>query len=273
VVVGNPARLLLLAKMGKLKFRDLHFLVFDEADRLTAGECREEMTALVQIIARESAGQGRQNNDRHIPLTVAACSATVTAKISEYLFPLLDGVTLLETDEQEILRDRIEHWAIFFESRRKTQTLISFLAAVKPKKALVFSGRTYDAGKTAAALQSRRLNAAGLYSGMDKKERKAAIDRFRSAKTSVLVSSDLMARGLDIPGISHVIALAVSENRETYIHRAGRTGRAGKRGIMVSIGDELEMRRLAALERKLGITVHPKELYRGRVGKPALEVP
>ena len=259
--VGNPGRLLLLAKMGKLKFHSLRFLVLDEADRLCAKECLEEMNALTEIIIGKSRG-------RELQLTVAACSATVSAKTRETLRPLLDGAQLLETDEHEVLRERIEHWAIFSESRRKTQTLVSFLAAAKPKKTLVFSGRSYDAGKVVAALHKRRIAAAGLYGGMDKRERKTAIDNFRSGKAAVLVSSDLAARGLDIPDVSHVIALETSDNKETYIHRAGRTGRAGKRGIMVTIGDEVEMHRLAALEKKLGIAVHPKELFNGRVCKP-----
>ncbi|MCL1836335.1 MAG: DEAD/DEAH box helicase [Treponema sp.] len=255
-VVGNPGRLLLLAKMGKLKLQALRFVVLDEADRLTAKECVGEMQELARLITGRPA--------------VAACSATVSGKTAALLSPLLDDAINLETDEQEILRERIEHWAIFSEGRRKNQTLISFLAAGKPKKALVFTGRSWDAGKLAAAMQKRRIAVAALYSGMGRQERKDAIDRFRSGKAAVLVSSDLAARGLDIPGISHVIALDVSESRDAYIHRAGRTGRAGKRGIMVSIGDEVEMRRLAALEKKLGIVVHPKELYEGKICKPEI---
>jgi superfamily II DNA/RNA helicase len=103
---------------------------------------------------------------------------------------------------------------------------------------------------------------------MDKKSRKEAIDGFRSGKITVLVSSDLAARGLDIPGITHVIALDVPSEGGPYVHRAGRTGRAGKRGIMITIGDEVEMRRLARLEKKLGIIMYPKVLYRGRVCVP-----
>jgi len=262
VVVGNPGRLLLLAKMGKLKFRDLSFLVLDEADRLTSPECIEETSALAQLFSAEL--KRRTGNS----FVIAACSATVSAKTRDLLKGLLESAELLETDEQEILRDRISHWAIFSEARRKNQTLVSFLAAVKPKKTLVFTSRSNDAGKTASVLQHKKIAAAALFSGMDKKERKEAMERFRSGKASVLVSSDLAARGLDIPGISHVISLDVGEDRDAYIHRAGRTGRAGKKGIMVSIGDEVEMRRLAALEKKLGITVYPKELYGGKVLQP-----
>jgi len=267
VIVGNPGRLLLLLKMGKLKFLDLRFLVLDEADRLTAAECRDETAALAQFLVRE---QKRRTSAGQPGLVTAACSATVSAKIMGLFNPLFDGAELLETDEQEILRDRISHWAIFSESRRKNQTLISFIASVKPKKTLVFTVRSNDAGKTASILQRHKIAAAALFSGMDKKERREAMERFRSGKAAVLVSSDLAARGLDIPDISHVIALDVSEDKDVYIHRAGRTGRAGKKGIMVSIGDELEMRRLAALEKKLGIAVYPKELYGGRICEPEI---
>jgi superfamily II DNA/RNA helicase len=103
---------------------------------------------------------------------------------------------------------------------------------------------------------------------MDKKNRKQAIDDFRADRVKVLVASDLSARGLDIPGISHIIALDVGTGPEAYIHRAGRTARAGKRGVMVTIGNAEEMRTLARLEKKLGITVYPRELYKGTVVAP-----
>ena len=256
--VGNPGRVLLLAKAGKLSLRGLRFLVLDEADRLVAPELREETAELARAIARAALPS----------LTVAACSATVSAKTVESLRPLLENALTLETDEREILRDRIRHWAIFSEGRRKTRALASFLAAAKPKKTLVFASRSHDVGKAVAALQARKIDAAGLFGGMDSGERKAALERFRSGKAAVLVSSDLAARGLDVPGISHVVALDVGEDPDVYVHRAGRTGRAGARGVMTCIGDEVDLRRLAALEKKLGIAVYPKELSHGRILAP-----
>jgi superfamily II DNA/RNA helicase len=261
-VVGSPGRLLVLAKMRKLKLGDLRFLVLDEADRLTVRESLEETRELLGLIAR-NAGEG---------ISAAACSATVSAKTGELLGPLFEKAEFIESDEQEILRDRIEHWAVFSEGRRKVQTLRSVLAALKTGKAgfkaLIFAGRNDEAGKILSQLQYHRVSAAALSGGMDKKSRKEAIDAFRAGKLNALVSSDLAARGLDIPGLSHVIALDVPADAEAYVHRAGRTGRAGKRGVMISIGDEIEMRRLAALEKKLGITVRPKELYQGKLLKP-----
>jgi superfamily II DNA/RNA helicase len=296
VVVGNPGRVLLLARMGKLKFGALRALIFDEGDRLVAEDLRAETMELLGYIAgpvktgerrgglnggggREDAPEpGGAGKRRGFPprdradLLCAACSATMSAKSWDLLLPFMGGeLRIVETDEQEILRERIQHWALWSEGRQKIRTLRSFLAAVKPKKALVFCGRSWDAEHIASQL--RHLSAAALYGGMEKKRRRDTVGGFRSGGLTVLVCSDLAARGLDIPGISHVIALDVPQDAEAYTHRAGRTGRAGKRGIMVSIGDEVEMRRLALLEKRLGLKVYPKELYRGQVIAPAGESP
>jgi superfamily II DNA/RNA helicase len=129
----------------------------------------------------------------------------------------------------------------------------------------VFSGGAGQPGNIVSQLQYHHINALPLFSGMDKKSRKTAIDAFRGGKLKVLVSSDLACRGLDINGVTHIIALDCSGEDLVYIHRAGRTARAGRRGVMVTIGDELEMNALVRLEKRLGITVYPKILFRGRV--------
>jgi len=125
-------------------------------------------------------------------------------------------------------------------------------------------------------LLHHHVSAAGLFGKVNKKpqtgtERKEALDSFREGRAAVLVSTDLAARGLDIPDITHVIALDVPADGEVYIHRCGRTGRAGKKGVMVTIGDETQMRLLASLEKKLKIRVMPKELYQGRVCVPQMD--
>jgi superfamily II DNA/RNA helicase len=157
--------------------------------------------------------------------------------------------------------------------------LRSLLAALKAKKrrfkALIFTSRGDEAEKILSQLQYHSIKACGLFGKINKKpltstERKTALDSFKSGSADVLVSTDLAARGLDIPGITHVIALDVPSDSEIYIHRCGRTGRAGKRGIMVTVGDETQMRLLASLEKKLKIRVHPKELHHGQVCAPEM---
>jgi superfamily II DNA/RNA helicase len=255
VIIGNPGRLLQLARMGKLRLGAVEALVLDEGDRLAAEELFEETAALIALV-----------NPRRI---TAACSATLSPRVRERLMPFMgEGPRVEAAGGGEVLRGAIEHWALFSEERRKIGTLRSLLEAAKPRKALVFAARGAQVGNILSQLQYHHLPAGGLHGDMDRKARKQALEDFRRDRTRILVTSDLASRGLDIPGISHIIALDVPQTGDPYIHRAGRTGRAGNRGIMVTIGDEDELRRLANLEKKLGIIIYPKELYQGRVMAP-----
>jgi superfamily II DNA/RNA helicase len=274
IVVGNPNRLLLLAQKRILKLNGLYSLVLDEADRLISDEMVNDTTELCAMIRKYS-----QTDN----ILLAACSATINKKHAEKISAVFFGiekkreVLLIESENNEILRDKIEHWAIFSEKRRKDQTLRSLLAAIKAKrsrlKALVFTSKGDEASLVLSRLQYHHVPSAGLFGKAGKKplsgaERKEALDLFRNGKIDALVSTDLAARGLDIPGITHVIAFDVPADSEAYIHRCGRTGRAGKRGIMVTIGDETQMRLLALMEKKLKIRINPKELRYGQICAP-----
>jgi superfamily II DNA/RNA helicase len=149
--------------------------------------------------------------------------------------------------------------------------LRSLLAAVQPRKALVFTKRGAQVGNIVSRLQYYKIPALGIFGDMDKKARKRSIDDFRQGRSKVLVCSDLAARGLDIADISHIITLDASEDPDAYVHRAGRTARAGRRGIVAVIGDEADLRNLSRVEKKLGIIVYPKVLYKGQVCVPEAE--
>jgi superfamily II DNA/RNA helicase len=266
VIIGNPGRVLALVRLGKLKTRSLEALVLDEADRLAADELFEETAELLRFI---QAG-------RSAPLQIAACSATMPPKSRERLFSVTGelpgmGEAGIDGAEEDVLRNKIHHWAIWSESREKIDTLRSFFVAAKPRKVLVFTARGDDVGKIAARLQYHHVAAGGLHGKMEKTSRRAALEDFRRGRLMALVTSDLAARGLDISGISHVIALDVPGEADAYLHRAGRTARAGKEGVMVTIGDAEEMRALAKLEKKLGIVIYPKELYQGTIAAPEVE--
>ncbi|MDR2210069.1 MAG: DEAD/DEAH box helicase [Spirochaetaceae bacterium] len=252
-VVGNPARVLQLMGMKKLSLRNLRFLVLDEGDSLLAEELYGETSAVCA-------------QARDIPARLISCSATFPPKSRDRLFSLAPSPwNTIEENNLPVLQRNIEHWAFFAEDREKVSFLRSFLSAVKPRKTLVFCSRGGPAGMILSRLQAHHWAAGGIWGDMDKKARKAAIDLFRNGSLSILVASDLACRGLDMEGISHVVAMDISSDPLTYLHRAGRTGRMGKRGIMVTIGNEGELRQLARVEKKLGITVYPKELYGGRV--------
>lgn len=262
IVIGGPARLLELIHLKKLKAHAIQTLVLDEADRLLSPELRDETEGLLE----------------RLPQTVqlVGCSATVSDYTRKILQKARDAINnenitpieLVTLPPEDILRKKITHWAIFAERRDKIDTLRSFINAVKPEKLIVFTSRADQIDNIVSKLRYRKIDCEGLSAKTDKKLRKTAIDRFRSGKCPVLITTDLSSRGLDIPGITHVVQMDLPESTDFFIHRSGRTARAGQKGFNCVIGDAVEMDKFARLEKKLHITVYPKMLYEGRLISP-----
>jgi len=263
IVIGNPARLVELIHLKKLKIQHIASAVLDEADRLITKDTVQETETLLSLLPKE--------------VQIIACSATITEKTKQNLCGMFSSLSFVQQTDtvmlppENILKSRITHWALYAERRDKIDALRQFLAAEKPVKALVFTSRPDQVDNIITKLTYKKVNCAGLYAKAGKMERKNAIDRFRNGKCTVLVTSDLAARGLDIPGISHIIQMDLPSDDEFFIHRAGRTARAGSTGINIVIGDEYEMEKYAALEKRLGIIVHPKQLYQGKIADPCIE--
>ena len=250
IVIGTAARLVELIRLKKLKVQDLYCAVFDECDRLLKKESFEDTDNLRNCIAKEC--------------QIIGCSATIN-KPARIFFADAQNIKM---QDEFILSKKIEHWAIYAELREKIDFLRKFLAAENPGKALIFTSRSDQVENIYKKLTYKHIDCAALYAKADKQERKSAIDRFRSGKCKILITSDLGARGLDIPDITHIIQMDLPEDDDFFIHRAGRTARAGKNGINVVIGDEFELRRYAALEKKFGLTVYPKQIRNGKITKP-----
>ena len=262
IVIGGPARLLELFHLKKLKLDGVQALVLDEVDRLTAKEMIEDTLALINAMKKD--------------IQLIAASATITKSTRKILQDTRikqNGTTesdlkTLFLPPEDVLRKRITHYAIFAETRNKIETLRKLLAAEKCEKALVFTSKLDQVANITAKLKHHNIECSALTAKTEKTERKSTIDRFRSGKIKILVTSDLVARGMDIPNISHVIQMDMPSDDDFFIHRAGRTARMGKTGVNIVIGDAFEMRKYAAIEKKLKITVYPRMLYKGKLVDP-----
>ncbi|MBQ0166591.1 MAG: DEAD/DEAH box helicase [Treponema sp.] len=263
IIIGSPARLIELIRIKKLKVEKTAAFVLDEADRLFAPELRDASAELTRLMPQSA--------------QIAACSATVKPKLADIIQESMnarfkDGdpasshaLELILLPPEDILQRKITHWAFFAEQREKIDLLRKLLFAEKPSKTLIFTSRPDQVENIASKLQFKNIPCEALHARADKQERKAAIDRFRSGKATILITSDLASRGLDFPGITHIIQMDVPVNDDFFIHRSGRTARAGATGINILIGDAHEMRQLARMEKRLHITVYPKQLFNGKV--------
>lgn len=252
IIIGTAARLVELIRLKKLKTQDIFSCIFDECDRLVKKESYEDTYNLKTLIPENS--------------QIIALSATITKQVKDF-FNQIDTVIM---PKEDILTKNITHWAFFAERRDKIDTLRKILNAEKIEKVLIFTSRADQVENIYSKLKFKGIDCISLHAKADKKERKNAIDKFRSGKIKILITSDLCARGLDIQNITHVIQMDFPSDEDFFIHRSGRTGRAGKKGINIVIGDEYELNKFALLEKKLGITVYPKEIYQGKIQSPKI---
>ena len=253
IICGSVARIVELIRLKKIKINDLFAIVFDETDRLVKKELLEETNELYNLIPQST--------------QIIACTAT----INQFTKRFFAGINNVILPNEDILTKRITHWAIYAEQRDKIETLRKFLLAEKPGKVLIFTSRADQVENITSKLKYKNFECASIHAKSDKQERKATLDRFRSGKNKILITSDLAARGLDIPNITHIVQMDLPSDEDFFIHRSGRTARAGKTGINVVIGDEFEMNQFAKLEKKLKIIVYPKEIYGGKVLAPRMD--
>jgi len=293
IVIGGPARLLELIHLKKLKADAVETLVLDEADRLLSPELRDATEGLLERLPRRVQLIGNSATVSDYTRKVLQNARDAIDRASEEKAPAESGkasgskdsagkistdmaangsksgtIEFVTLPTEDVLRKRITHVAIFAERRDKIDTLRSFINAVKPKKLLVFTAKSDQIENIASKLRYRKLECEALSAKIGKQDRKSAIDRFRSGKVSILVTTDLASRGLDIPDVTHVVQLDLPQTADFFIHRAGRTARAGKTGMNCVIGDAYEMQDFAKLEKKLGLKVYPKILYKGKLTSP-----
>ena len=252
IVVGSPGRIRELIQLRKLKAHLVKSLVIDEADRLLVEESLSSIRELLGVLPR----------DRQLVFV----SATQQEESGAVIASLAPALVLLQTAPTPMNPD-IEHLGLVCEERDKPDVLRSLLHAMQPERAIVFVHRTETAEIVAAKLDYHHISVAQLHGAFDKVDRKKAMDDFRSGRATVLIASDVAARGLDIPGVTHIFNLDAPALSKAYLHRVGRTARAGASGVAVTLFTEPETRLARRYEEDLGIVVQRCRLREGRLVK------
>ena len=250
VVVGSPGRIGELIAKGKLKTQHLRSIVIDEADRLLNDESLTSIRAIIK-----AAPVTRQ---------LAFASATVEPNSMAAITTLAPDLVMLQAGAAAV-NENIEHLYLICEERDKPDELRKLLHALEPERAIVFVHRNDLAEKIASKLAHHHIPAADLNAALDKQDRKLAMDGFRSGEIGVLIASDIAARGLDIKGVTHIFNFDVPTLSKAYLHRVGRTGRAGAKGLAVSLVTEIEARVIRRYQDELGIQLQLVRMREGRL--------
>ncbi|WP_145408674.1 DEAD/DEAH box helicase [Paenibacillus xylanexedens] len=251
LVVGTPGRLKELITLKKLKMHNVSTIVIDEADQVfQLGGVSD-----VDFVLR-SALRDRQL----IFLSATIDEHTAGLAKREMKEPVHIGI-----EPERATAVGLEHFYFVEETRNKIDMLRRLVRQYNPDRAIVFVNATEDIGEVEAKMNHLGLSAAALYGDADKVTRSNVLSAFRNGKIQLLIASEVAARGLDIEGLPMVINYDPAFDSEHYVHRAGRTGRMGRSGIVLSIVDETQIFIMRKFARELGIELAERVLFGGKV--------
>jgi len=250
LVIGSPGRVRDLIIMKKLKPQAVRSVVVDEADRLLADDSLVSVRNILYATPRT----------RQVVFVSATEHTTATAAANT-LAPELVMIRAGATP----VNPNIEHLYLVCEERDKPELLRKLIHALNPERAIVFVHRNEKAEVIAGKLAFHKLPASDLHGAYDKSERKKAMDDFRKGDTRILIASDIAARGLDIADVTHIFNVDAPTESKAYLHRVGRTARAGAKGHAISLLTENELRLVKRYEAELGIRLAEVILREGEV--------
>ncbi|MDT8858597.1 DEAD/DEAH box helicase [Alkalihalobacillus sp. MEB130] len=250
LAIGTPGRLLELIEMKKLKLHEVKIVAVDEADRMMAE--RPSWEATMQIAKRA----GRETQFLFV-------SATIPKDFSEQVADAAPFVVQLEAEGGLLHTENVEHLYLRVDTRDKIDTARKLIHAENIEKGIVFVNQLDKVAETAEKFSYKGIKALALSSDQGKQEREHALQSFRKGDTHILVATDIAARGLDVNDVTHIIQIDPPASPDSYLHRAGRTGRMGKNGTVITLIDRPNEYKLEKYKRDLKIQLEERFLARG----------
>lgn len=248
ILIATPGRLLDYLRQGVVHLRDVRFLVFDEADRMLDMGFRDEIRDVVRQVSTE-----RQT---------LLFSATLSDDIHRMAGKMLRSPQRIDISNNSTPIERIEQRVYVVDQERKLGLLAHLLQTESWPQVLVFSRTREGCDKVATWLQQLSIAARPMHADLSQAVRDKALADFAAGEVRVLVATDVAARGLDIAQLACVINLELPFSAQDYVHRIGRTGRAGHSGLAISLYNDADQRLLTAIEDLLDTRL-PQQWYPG----------
>ena len=239
VLIATPGRLLDHFERGKVLLQDVKILVIDEADRMLDMGFIPDVERIVSYLP--------------VMRQTLFFSATLSEEIQKIGKKFVMNPKIIEVAKPATTADTVSQRLIWTKTREKREVLRGLLRRETLQNAVIFCNRKRDIATLLSSLKRHDFNAAALHGDMTQSARLAALSDFKEGRVTLLIASDVAARGLDIPSVSHVFNFDVPSNAEDYVHRIGRTGRAGRTGAAFTIAaTEDDKKYLHAIETLIG---------------------
>jgi len=241
ILVACPGRLLDLQGQGFVDLSRIEFFVLDEADRMLDMGFIHDVRRVLRLLP------GRRQN--------LLFSATMPKAIIDLAGSFLHEPVLVEVSPESLTVERIDQKVMFVEKADKRRLLADIIAQGEVEQALVFTRTKHGANRLVKQLSQVGITALAIHGNKSQAARTRALDAFRSGRLSILVATDVASRGIDVDGISHVVNYDLPNEPESYVHRIGRTGRAGRDGKAIAFCDQSEGGYLRDIERLIGESI------------------
>ncbi|HEV2068020.1 MAG TPA: DEAD/DEAH box helicase [Thermomicrobiales bacterium] len=246
IVVGTPGRVMDHMRRGTLRLDNLKFFVLDEADEMLDMGFIDDIEWILQQVPDE-----RQT---------ALFSATMPARIADLARKYMKDPQRISVRGKEMTVPETHQTYYEVPRARKVDALTRILDAEVPSSAMIFCRTKHGVDELGEALMARGFPVETLHGDLSQSQRDRVMKRFRSGQAEILIATDVAARGLDVPDVSHVINFDIPESPETYVHRIGRTGRAGKAGSAITLVMPRESRWIRTIERITRARIEPRRL-------------
>ncbi|MGL5756989.1 MAG: DEAD/DEAH box helicase [Paraclostridium sp.] len=246
LVIATPGRLLDHIERETINLSKLKVIVLDEADQMLFMGFRNE----VETILRQTP-KNRQ---------VLCFSATMDSAVKKLAYRYMNNPSVVSVEKEEITLTNIKQNVVETTDRRKQDALCSVLDKDNPFMGIIFCRTKARVDKLEEGLHRKKYNCAKLHSDIKQSHRERIMKSFRNADIQYLIATDVASRGLDISGVSHVYNYDIPENAETYIHRIGRTGRAGEEGYTCMFVDPKDHNTLKEIEDAIEMEIPRREV-------------
>lgn len=244
VVVATPGRLLDHLRSGRFENFEPKVVILDESDEMLDMGFLDDIETIFEYLP-----ENRQT---------LLFSATMPPPIQRLAERILREPRSVKIEAQQATNKDIEQKYYIIDEHEREEAVVRLLESENPSKTIIFTRTKREADLVAQRLNDLGFEARSLHGDMEQRERQDTIKAFKSGQADLLVATDVASRGLDISGVSHVINYHIPLNPESYVHRIGRTGRAGKKGVAITLATPLEFKELRRIQKNTNIDI---ELY------------
>ncbi|MAT48715.1 MAG: DEAD/DEAH box helicase [Euryarchaeota archaeon] len=241
VLIATPGRLLDLINQNHIDLGRVEFFVLDEADRMLDMGFIRDIKKVLKLLPKK-----RQN---------LLFSATMPKSIANLAGSFLHNQIMIDVSPKEITVDRIKQKIMFVRKADKRRLLTHLIKQEKVRCGIVFTRTKHGANRLVKQLDQSRINAVAIHGNKSQSARTKALAGFKDGSIAILVATDIASRGIDVDGITHVFNYDLPNEPESYVHRIGRTARAGRSGIAYGFCDESESGYLIGIQQLIGYEI------------------